>query len=439
MTPQLRRFLETKVRALQVRARRLSTLDRSSVGLRPRDMPFAPSPAHFAAANQRLREIDKDLLRPLRQLQQELRMTPLRPEAVLDAAALAEREVDRARRAYGLFFEVFSQRGTRFAPALAACDAIAADCFQVVRQHAPGLLRGPLLKPVSYLESGFSPATFRRGVMLRRLLGEHNPFPLVRIPYERVESPWGMGVVLHEVGHNLHSDLGIWEENRLAVQRRVLQVTGNTWLTRIWSRWHKEIFADLIALLLGGPAAAYSMAEFLAGPPPRVLGFRPLGVHPLAFLRSFILAQMLLRMGFQEDAHRLQGLWQRLYGSHATRGRVPPLLLTTAEKVIPQVVDEVAYQVRRGLAQRTLADVIRFTREDQQRILRAARELARGQLPADLPARFAVSASRYAFEQKLMEPVAISRTVLHGLARRGTSGKVMDTSSETPGPTRFAA
>src|SRR6185295_11125177 len=119
----------------------------------------------------------------------ELSLPGVRHESLLRQSALVEREIDRARRAYGLFFDVFIQRGTTFARALAACDAIAADCFQVVRRHAPGVLRGPLLKPVTYLEHSFSPATFRRGVMLRRLLGELNPFPLVRVPYERVHSP----------------------------------------------------------------------------------------------------------------------------------------------------------------------------------------------------------------------------------------------------------
>src|SRR4029077_257502 len=122
------------------------------------------------------------------------------------------------------------------APALAACDAIAADCFQAVRRSVPGLLPKKLIEPLTYLEPSSSPATFRRSVVLKRLLGEGNPFPLVRIPYEHVESPWGMGVVLHEIGHNLQSDLRIWQENQQAVRLRVLRVTRNPWLTRIWSR-----------------------------------------------------------------------------------------------------------------------------------------------------------------------------------------------------------
>jgi hypothetical protein len=329
--------------------------------------------------------------------------------------------VDRARRAYGHFYDVFSQRGTYFAPALAACDTIAADCFQVVRRAAPGLFRGPMLKPVTYLEHSFSPATFRRGVLLRRLLGERNPFPLVRVPYERIESPWGMGVILHEVGHNLQADLGIWLETQQAVQRRVLQATRNAWLTRIWTRWHKEIFADLIALLLGGPASARAMKDFLAYPAARVLTFRPLGVHPTPYLRIFVQAEMLRRMGFGSEARRIASVWSQLYAWQIRGSRVPQALLTSADQVIPHVVDEIAYQPRRGLAQRSLADVVPFRAADEREIQQATTAIARGSLPTGLAPRFAVSASRYAFDRRLGPPHLIARTVLTGLARRGAA------------------
>jgi hypothetical protein len=418
MRPAVRAFLDSKVRNLASRARRLARLDYESVGIRPQDVPYTPSPRHFVAANVRLAEIDRGVQRQLERLHQEVRDPATSSETVLEHLALVEREVDRARRAYGLFFEVFGQRGSSFGPALAACDAIAADCFSAVRAAAPGLLGGPLLKPVSYLEPGFSPATFRRGVQLGRLLGERNPFPLVRVPYERVESPWGMGVVLHEIGHNLQADMGVWQETRQAVQRRVLRASGNPWVTRIWGRWHKEIFADLIALLLGGPASAQSMLDFLAYPAPRALTFRPMGVHPTVYVRGFVLAQMLERMGFPDDANRVRTLWQSMYGAYLQNARIPRALLETADRIVPHVVDEIAYQTRRGLGQRALADVVPFHLDDQRAIERAARSIAGGHVPPSLPARFAVSASRYAFDRSMAPPKAISRTVLGELARR---------------------
>ena len=421
MKTELYAFLDAKIRSLAARARRLATFNRQSVGIRPEDVPYTPSPAHFAAANTRLGQIDRHVRTQLSALARELRRPGSRYDDLLRRAALVEREVDRARRAYGLFFDVFIQRGTAFAPALAACDTIAADCFQIVRQAAPGLIRGPLLKPVTYLEHSFSPATFRRGVMLRRLLGEHNPFPLVRVPYERIESPWGMGVLLHEIGHNLQADLGVWQETQQAVQRRVFQVSRNAWVTRIYARWHKEIFADLVAILLGGPASARSMKDFLAYPASRVLSFRPLGVHPTPYLRMFIQAEMLRRMGFGGQARRIQRIWGTLYSSHIPRGRVPAQLIATASRIIPHVVDEIAYQtearVRAARTGRRRALLVGGRAHDS-----ADRRRYRARQAANrVPPRFAVSASRYAFERQLAEPEAIARTVLTNLARRGAA------------------
>jgi hypothetical protein len=253
--------------------------------------------------------------------------------------------------------------------------------------------------------------------MLQRLLGETNPFPLVRVPHEHIQSPWGLGVFLHEVSHNLHSDLGVWEENASALGRRVLRFTGNAALTRVWMRWHKEIFADLLALLLGGPAASRSMQEFLAYPASRMLTFQPLGVHPTPFLRGFLLSEMLQRMGFPSEAKATAQVWRKLYGAHAP-GRMPQALLASAPQLIPHVVDEIAFQPRRGLAHKTLADIVCFSARDEGLIRRSARSIAAGVMPSELPARFVPSASRYAFECRLASPAKIARTVLQELARR---------------------
>ena len=70
----------------------------------------------------------------------------------------------------------------------------------------------PTLLPFSYAHSGFSPATFRRGVPLRRLRHNPNLFPLIMLPQHRLDNVWALSSVLHEVSHNLQADLGLWEE-----------------------------------------------------------------------------------------------------------------------------------------------------------------------------------------------------------------------------------
>jgi hypothetical protein len=407
-------FLAARVAGLEARVGRLARITADSVGIRPQDRPFAPSLAHFDAANRRLRAIERQVSRRFERVQN------LNPQGNYERAlidiALVERELDRARRAFGLFFEVFSQRGSEFAPALAAHDNIAQDCYAAVREAAPRTFPGPMLKPLCYMEHGYSPATMRRGVTLRRLLGESNPFPIIRIPWDR-EHPWD-AVFLHEVAHNLQADLGIWHENHQALVRRVVGRMRDPFQASVYGRWHKEIFADLAALLLGGPAAAWGMALFLAHPSPRTLTFRPGGAHPTAFLRVLILCEMLRRMNFADEAAKLERVWRTLY--RPERGhRVPARLMTTASSVIPEVVDEIAFQTRRNLAHRALADVIHFQREDQRWIKETAQQLTRGSSDGlrDVPPRFLLSAASYALAQRRGDPNVLANRVINVLNR----------------------
>jgi hypothetical protein len=408
---EVRMFLRARILDLAGRLRRLARMSHASVGIRPQDLPYAPSAAHFQVANRRLAKIDGQVQRRFQQLLGTWSTAPI--DRVLVDIALVERELDRARRTFGLFFEVFAQRGTTFAPALAAHDAIAEDCYMAIRDAAPRIFPGPLLKPLCYMEHGYSPATMRRGIALSRLLGETNPFPLIRIPWDR-DQPW-QAVFLHEVAHNLQADLGIWQENRQAVLRRVLGTSHNPGLARIYGRWHKEIFADLAALLLGGPAAAWGLATFLAHPAPRTMTFRPGGAHPTAYLRILIVVEMLRRMGFHDEANRLSQVWHRLYNPRRFN-RLPMSLLATSDRLIPQVVDEIAYQTRRNLAQRALADILPFDAEDEQAIRAGARQLERGQAArVNLAPRHLVSAASYALARGKIEPHDLAAQVVSKL------------------------
>ena len=334
---------------------------------------------------------------------------------------MVEREIDRARRAFGMFFEVFAQRGTAFNRRLAAHDAIAIDCYDAIRQASPRTFRGPLVPPLTYLEHGYSPATMRRGVTLSRLLGETNPFPLIRIPYDR-DRPW-QAVFLHEVAHNLQADLGLWVQNRDAVIQRLAEERAPPLVISIFGRWHKEIFADLAALLLGGPASAWGLAMFLAHPADKVMTYRPGG-------------RASDRLSARADPRRDAA-------SHEVRGpcaqpprRLEAALRSTprpshperscsshAKQAIPAVVDEIAFQPRRALAERALATIIPFAPHDQQAIRAGGEMLVRLRAPRDLPPRFLVSAAAHAIE-KGVDTARRSTSSCSTSSRRRTSRPV---------------
>lgn len=402
-------FLRLKAASLRARARQLIRLTPQSVGLRPRDMPYAPSAGHFRAAQKQLAAIERTIERRLATAARQI--APSHEDRLL-SMAMIEREIDRARRAFGMFFELFAQRGTIYAPALAAHDVIGIDCYHAVMEGLPGIFTGPMLAPVCYLEHGYSPATVRRGVALARLLGDSLPFPIVRIPWDR-DKPW-QAVFLHEVAHNLQADLRIWEDVQQAVLQRLSQMRLAPAAIATFTRWHKEIFADLAALLLGGPAAAFGMAEFLAHPSDKVMTYRPGGAHPVGYLRLLMQAEMLRRMGFRRDADALREIWQTLYDP-ARGARMPKWLLDAAPRAIPAVVDEIAFQPRRNLAEKALCNVIRFTPRDQLAIRRGAFDLKRGKPPIGLPPRHVVSACRYALEAGA-EPNRLGALVIAHLA-----------------------
>jgi hypothetical protein len=143
-------FLEAKRIAVTARAQRLARLTPRRVGLRPQDIPYAPSAEHFQAVNQRLAQISARIARRLEHLQRIWSRRETEPKLI--ATAMVEREIDRARRSFGMFFEIFSQRGSSFARPLAAHDMIATDCYRAVRAAAPDVFSGALLKPVTYME-----------------------------------------------------------------------------------------------------------------------------------------------------------------------------------------------------------------------------------------------------------------------------------------------
>src|SRR5688572_32128531 len=95
----LARFLRVKARTLASRARQLITLTPESVGLRPEDMPYAPRPEHFAAANKRLQAISRAVQGRLAELGN---AADAKPEDQLLSMAMVKREIDRARRAFGM-------------------------------------------------------------------------------------------------------------------------------------------------------------------------------------------------------------------------------------------------------------------------------------------------------------------------------------------------
>ena len=115
----------------------------------------------------------------------------------------------RALSASGISISSCSASGSRStADWLLSCDRIALDCYQAYWNGLGKARPIPAPPPFCYMRTGFAPATFRRGIPLRRLGRQLNPFPIVQLPYHRLINPWTLGAMLHETSHNLQSELG---------------------------------------------------------------------------------------------------------------------------------------------------------------------------------------------------------------------------------------
>jgi hypothetical protein len=385
------------------------------------DGPASPSTAHLLAANTLVAAMRGRLDRLARVI----------ARAAAEAAAMPatarlqhlNRLKDQAgglvkaiEQTWDFYLELFGQRQARFGNPLLACDRVALDCYQAVYANLGVARSVPAPGPFCYVETGFGPATFRRGVPLERLGRLANPFPLIQLPYHRLVNPWTLGAVHHEVSHNIQSDLGLWQE----VPRRIRASLAGAHLPAevvdTWARWHKEVWADLCGLLLGGPATVASLIDVVALSPRATTAFDAEGVHPTPFLRVLISVELLRRVVFAARSAAFGAAWERMYP--APYAGIPAAMLASFPRASALVVDTICFQPYRQLGGKSLAHVTCFGPQHEQMTAEAAARLAAGLDPGIIPARFLVGATRVAIDRHLAGPGRVARNFYRALGRR---------------------
>jgi hypothetical protein len=382
----------------------------------------APTEGHVRAVNELIKMLRGDLLRMTRRVTDTVEQSITDPSTVNLQRVVTNKErahnwVRRIERVWDFYFELFGQRQSQFADWLVSCDRIALDCYQHTFLGLGVAKSIPAPPPFSYMRTGFSPATFRRGIPLRRLGQQLNPFPLIQLPYHRLVNPWTLGAILHEVSHNLQNEVGLARVVPRAIARRLLQQGFPSSVAAIWTRWNRETFADLSGLLLGGPAVVASLIDVIGRSPSTVTGYSPRGPHPTPYIRLFISTELLRRMGFPEEASNYERAWRRVYPNPRV-GNIPPVALNTCRDAVKVVVDTICYQPYQELGDKRLSEVIRFGQKEQQMVEEAARRLASGNDPGVVPERFLIGASRFALDNRLARPGVITENFYRELARR---------------------
>ncbi len=329
----------------------------------------------------------------------------------------AQHLVEAVEKVWNFYFELFNQRQTQIAAYLLAADRIALDCYQAVYTNLGRARSIPSPPPFAYMEGGFGPATFRRNVLLTKLGKRANPFPLVKLPYHRLVNPWTLGAIPHEVSHNIQSDLGLWT----VVPRNVFRALRGQGLPKsvaiTWARWHKEMFADLLGVLLIGPAFVSSLMDIVAKSPFATAAFNPRGVHPTPYLRVFIDLELLGRMDFPDETETMRRAWRRLYPAGDNR-LIPKPMIDSFPAAVHAVVETMCFQPYEELGGKSLAQVVRFSQRHQTMVAEAAGRLAAGIDPGILPERFLIGAARWAHDRRLAPAAVISTNFYQALGRR---------------------
>lgn len=421
--PDERRLLDNwlSIQAINLarHARSLRPFGREEFGT----SPAAPSEAHIESVNRFIEGLRLRLIEGGRWVEaaaEAARRAPNAPQlrALLERKEMVGNRVLYVEGIWDFYFDLFVQRLSSFGERLRAVDRIAANCYEDLYVGLGTARPTPRLLPFSYADSGFSPATYRRGVPLRRLRHNPNLFPLIMLPQHRLDNVWALSSVLHEVSHNLHADLGLWEELPVRIEQR-LATEGRLprEVAQVWAGWHREMMADMLALLLGGPAAAESLMDVVARAPASTVRFNAQGVHPTPYLRVPISLVLLRRLGFTRMADDLGRIWRRLYPRLAP-GDIPAPILATFERAAELAVDTMAFQPYRQLDGKSLVRMVEFGPRQMALVEQAGRRLAAGEDPGTVPARFMVGAARFALDHRLATPQAITDTFYRMLGRR---------------------
>lgn len=382
----------------------------------------SPSDAHLHSANRllvRIRDVVGANSRALTAAVLAASRSPGR--ARLDRVSALKDEgaamVAQAERIWHHYWSLFGQRQSLLADRLLAADRIALDCYQYVYQGL-GMARPiPSPPPFSFMEAGMGPATYRRGVRLARLGLFPNPFPVIKVPDHRLTSPWTLGAVPHEVAHNLQADLGLWfaVPRRLAARLRTAGVPRGE--VSVWVRWQKEIFADLMGVLLIGPAYVRSLTDVVGRSPAATVAWNPEAVHPTPFLRVLINLELVRRIGFVTDSRAMRRAWFALHPP-ARAVPIPASVHRSFARTNRLVVDTLVDSPYPQLGGRTLRQVVCFRPQDQTVAEEAARRLARGADPGIVPERFLLAAVRHAFDRGFADPGTLCRNFYASLGRR---------------------
>ncbi|HKQ79629.1 MAG TPA: hypothetical protein VJ810_38405 [Blastocatellia bacterium] len=318
-------------------------------------------------------------------------------------------QIVKAQRFWDFFRDKLETRfSPRFKKPLWVADTVAWSCYRPVVELAAGEdilpLNGLREPPLTYLAAELTPVTFVRkshafeGRDRLRDVGdiERLPIPVIELPWDHIENLWMLLSIPHEVGHSFLSDFNLEKDLENSLQDALSSVGAATERIAEWQAWRNEVFADLAALQLAGPAFAEYLFDQLLLPANDVLTENPAGPHPTPYVRLLMNAAYIrtLAPGRQEmltQADRITDQWKQFYGA--------PSKFIDYQKEFPHVFNALMNASLPSLKGKTVRELIPFTALHDAGIRAACDYLRTGQqmpAPNSILPRHCVSAARQA-------------------------------------------
>jgi hypothetical protein len=267
---------------------------------------------------------------------------------------------------FDLFDNVITQRSENETGVwLSGLDVVSADALQL----SGGYYDPPPV--ICYLDRGVGAAIRRARTRLPG--GGNNPVAIIRVPRERMVGSGVGSSLIHEVGHQAASLLGLVESLRpvLIGLRKGSPREHEAW--QLWERWISEIVADFWSVARLGLGSTMGLLGVVSLPRAFVFRLTADDPHPSPWIRVKLSAAFGQALYPQPHWDRLTKLWESFYplqGLDAERQR----LFTMLDRTMPGLVAVLLNHRPAALRGRLLTEVLEL---DQRRPSRLRAMMAR--------------------------------------------------------------
>lgn len=205
-----------------------------------------------------------------------------------------------------IYSDVYTQRSEHETGVLLkGLDQLAIDGLRSYRNIIPEV---PI---ICYLERGLG-AAIRR--FTTKLPGRKKaPVTIIRIPRERIISPAIAASILHEVGHQVAALLGLNNDLRSAIEKKMLNENVNKVVWNYFKLWASEIIADFWAITNLGISATDGLMGVVSLPRYFIFRVNPGDPHPFPWIRVIISIHIGKAVYPQANWDQLINCWHKMY------------------------------------------------------------------------------------------------------------------------------